>query len=178
MKYAYVYDGLKHELKEFDNDVEHIENQYISFICLSEEEYNRFIEADTSKYHHEWDDEHKTVLAEYGAQEWVEIKDGMIVSSAGYRFSETCVKAERKIVYGYDGGLYYEDDLPEKPRELKEKEIRAVRNQYLADTDKYMIADFPISEEKRGQYSAYRQYLRDYTKQENWWENPPETFEK
>ena len=63
------------------------------------------------------------------------------------------------------------------PIEEKQARVREVRNQYLADTDLYMIADFPITEEQRNQYKAYRQYLRDYTTSENWWEENPLGFE-
>ena len=63
------------------------------------------------------------------------------------------------------------------PIEEKQARVREVRNQYLADTDLYMIADFPITEEQRNQYKAYRQYLRDYTTSENWWEENPLSFE-
>lgn len=38
---------------------------------------------------------------------------------------------------------------------------RAERDALLAQTDKYMLPDFPITEEKLAQYKAYRQYLRD-----------------
>lgn len=62
--------------------------------------------------------------------------------------------------------------------EEKKAEVRAVRNQYLADTDKYMIPDFPITEEEREEYKAYRVYLRDYTKTENWYESNPQAFEE
>lgn len=63
------------------------------------------------------------------------------------------------------------------PIEEKQARVRAVRNQYLEETDLYMIADFPITEEQRNQYKAYRQYLRDYTMQESWWEELPLAFE-
>ena len=63
------------------------------------------------------------------------------------------------------------------PIEEKQARVRAVRNQYLADSDLYMIVDFPITEEQRNQYKAYRQYLRDYTAQDNWWEENPLGFE-
>lgn len=62
--------------------------------------------------------------------------------------------------------------------EQKKAEVRAVRDQYLSDTDKYMIPDFPITEEERQQYKDYRNYLRDYTKAENWYEQNPLTFEE
>jgi hypothetical protein len=62
--------------------------------------------------------------------------------------------------------------------EQRKAEVRAVRNQYLAETDKYTsIPDFPISKEEKANYKSYRQYLRDYTEQESWWESNPKTFE-
>lgn len=179
MKYAYVYDGSKHELKEFNDpapeqkevekphivQVEETDDEglpvtvdkeetytetetyqpefdydkaaadYQSCVWLSEEEYNRFKNADVTKYHLEWDDEHNPVLAEYRKQQWVEMKDGRIVSSAGYRFSETCVKAEKPVVRGYDGGMYYEDDLPEKPAPTREEQKEKRARAYLLEVD-------------------------------------------
>ena len=77
-----------------------------------------------------------------------------------------------------DKGDYLESVLPPAPsKEEKQEQVRAVRNQYLEDTDKYMIVDFPITEEQHNQYMAYRQYLRDYTTQDNWWEENPLTYE-
>ena len=61
--------------------------------------------------------------------------------------------------------------------ELK-AQVRAVRNQYLEQTDKYMIADYPITDEEREQYKAYRVYLRDYTLEDEWWLANPKTFEE
>lgn len=63
--------------------------------------------------------------------------------------------------------------------EQKQAEIRAVRNSYLVNTDKYMISDFPITDEERAKYRDYRQYLRDYPEtEEDWYERNPLTFEE
>lgn len=62
--------------------------------------------------------------------------------------------------------------------EQKKTEVRAVRNQYLEQTDKFMIADYPITDDERELYRQYRTYLRDYTLSENWWENEPQKFEE
>lgn len=39
--------------------------------------------------------------------------------------------------------------------------LREQRDKLLYETDKYMISDYPITEEEREQYRLYRQYLRD-----------------
>lgn len=61
------------------------------------------------------------------------------------------------------GWWYKTDEVPEKPLEIKIKEIRRQRDSLLVQTDKYMITDYPISEESREKYKQYRQYLRDIT---------------
>ena len=60
--------------------------------------------------------------------------------------------------------------------EQRKEQVRAVRNQYLEQTDKYMIADYPITDDERELYRQYREYLRDYTLSENWWEHSPKDF--
>ena len=62
--------------------------------------------------------------------------------------------------------------------EQRKEQVRAVRNQYLEQTDKYVIADYPITDEEREQYKAYRVYLRDYTLEDEWWLANPKTFEE
>lgn len=61
------------------------------------------------------------------------------------------------------GWWYKTGEVPEKTLEIKIKEIRRHRDSLLVQTDKYMITDYPISEEKREKYKQYRQYLRDIT---------------
>ena len=78
-----------------------------------------------------------------------------------------------------DKGDYLEAVNPPEPSvEEKEAEVRQVRNQYLEQTDKYMITDYPITDEERELYKQYRTYLRDYTLTDNWWKVNPLTFEE
>ena len=87
--------------------------------------------------------------------------------------------SEMEVEQAYDGCWYIEGYSPQKPQEVKEQEVRVVRNQYLSDTDKYTsIPDFPITNEERELYKSYRQYLRDYTEQEEWFESNPKTFQE
>jgi len=39
--------------------------------------------------------------------------------------------------------------------------LRAERNRLLTESDKYMLVDYPISEEQREAWKTYRQALRD-----------------
>ncbi len=83
---------------------------------------------------------------------------------------------EMEVEQAYDGAWYVKGYAPEKPAEIMQQEIRLVRNGYLQETDKYMIADYPLTEEERQKVKAYREYLRDYTLTENWWQNKPQGF--
>ena len=67
---------------------------------------------------------------------------------------------------------------PEPTQEEKEEMVRAVRNGYLSSTDFTQLDDAPFTPEQKASYAEYRQYLRDYTKQENWWEQNPATYEE
>ena len=62
--------------------------------------------------------------------------------------------------------------------EQRKEQVRTVRNRYLEQTDKYMITDYPITDDERELYKQYRVYLRDYTLSENWWEHSPKTLEE
>lgn len=93
-------------------------------------------------------------------------------------FYKSIGMTEMDVEQAYDGSWYLKGYAPEKPTEQKAEEARAVRNQYLEQTDKYMITDYPITDDERELYKQYRTYLRDYTLSENWWESNPLKFEE
>ena len=93
-------------------------------------------------------------------------------------FYQSIGMSEMEVEQAYDGSWYLKGYAPEKPTEQKEAEVRQVRNQYLKQTDEFMIADYPITDEERGLYRQYRVYLRDYTLSENWQESNPLKFEE
>ena len=86
--------------------------------------------------------------------------------------------SEMEVEQAYNGSWYVKGFAPEKPTEQKEAEVRSVRNQYLKQTDEFMIVDYPITDDERGLYRQYRVYLRDYTLSENWQESNPLKFEE
>ena len=78
-----------------------------------------------------------------------------------------------------DTGDYLEAvNPPESSIEDKQMQVRTVRNRYLAQTDKFMLTDYPITDEERESYKAYRVYLRDYTLEDEWWLENPKTLEE
>ena len=62
--------------------------------------------------------------------------------------------------------------------EQRKEQVRAVRNQYLEQTDKYMITDYPISDDERELYKQYRVYLRAYPECRDWYKANPKTFDE
>ena len=62
--------------------------------------------------------------------------------------------------------------------ELK-AQVRSVRNQYLKQTDEFMIVDYPITSTQKSKYKRYRTYLRDYPdSSEDWFEHEPMSFDE
>lgn len=63
-------------------------------------------------------------------------------------------------------------------QEDKENQVKGTRNYYLQQTDFTQLDDAPYTEEEKAAYREYRQYLRDFTDQEEWWEMTVPTFEE
>lgn len=103
-----------------------------------------------------------------------------------YKNEMTNAKYADLAVYCNKNGLIIEDkgdyleavNPPEPSIEDKQVQVRSVRNQYLKQSDEFMIVDYPITDDERGLYRQYRVYLRDYTLSENWWESNPLKFEE
>lgn len=71
----------------------------------------------------------------------------------------------------------HEPPVPPEPTEEELKEqVRKVRDGYLSYWDFTQLIDAPFTEEEKEKYREYRQYLRDYTKEENWWLQDPDDF--
>ena len=96
------------------------------------------------------------------------------------QYADLAVYCNKNGLVIEDKGDYLEAVNPPEPSiEEKQSRVRAVRNQYLEQTDKYLsIPDFPITDEERDLYKQYRVYLRDYTVTRDWWEADPLTFEE
>lgn len=62
--------------------------------------------------------------------------------------------------------------------EQRKEQVRSVRNQYLEQTDKFMITDYPISDDERELYKQYREYLRTYPECQDWYKANPKTYEE
>lgn len=93
-------------------------------------------------------------------------------------FYKSIGMTEMDVEQAYNGQWYVKGYAPAEPETEIQIRVREIRDNALEQTDKYMIADFPISDEARETMKQYRQYLRDYTKQKDWWESLPMTFDE
>ena len=62
--------------------------------------------------------------------------------------------------------------------EQRNEQVRTVRNQYLEQTDKFLLVDYPITDDERELYRQYRTYLRTYPECRDWYKANPKTYEE
>ena len=97
------------------------------------------------------------------------------------QFYQSIGMTEQEVEQAWDGAWYLAGYAPEKPQEVKEQEVRAVRNSYLeqyVDTYQLVIRWNTLTQAEQEDLTNYRQYLLDYTNTENWWEKNPKTFDE
>jgi len=95
------------------------------------------------------------------------------------KYADLAVYCNKNGLIIEDKGDYLEAVNPPDPSdEEKKTTVRQVRKQYLEQTDKFMIADYPITDEERELYKQYRNYLRTYPECEEWFKSNPRTYEE
>lgn len=73
------------------------------------------------------------------------------------------------------------EEQDEKDLQDKKDKVRGIRNEYLetyVDPYQLVIRWGTITEEEQQDLIGYRQYLLDFTNQDNWWEREPLTFDE
>lgn len=94
-------------------------------------------------------------------------------------YADLAVYCNENNCHIVDKGDYLESEQNTGPTiEDKQSNVRAIRNNYLSKYDFTQLVDAPFTEQEKEKYAQYRQYLRDYTNQENWWEQNPLTYEE
>ena len=69
----------------------------------------------------------------------------------------------------------------EKIIAIKSQKVRAVRNSYLVkyvDPKQLFLVWNSLTDAEKADYTSYRTYLLDYTKQPEWYERSPKTLEE
>ena len=119
---------------------------------------------------------------------YIVAKDGKIVSAGtipqpedrgfvSYEVTEEQCKRYREYVIE-DGKLVHSKD---KEVEVKSEKVRKVRNSYLVkyvDPKQLFLVWNSLTDAEKADYRGYRTYLLDYTKQPEWYEHSPKTFEE
>ena len=107
-----------------------------------------------------------------------ETKQVSVGTGTNTAFYQSIGMSEMEVEQAYDGSWYVNGFAPEKPVEELQAQVRSIRNQYLEQTDKYMIVDYPISDDERELYRQYRTYLRTYPECRDWYKANPKTYEE
>ena len=97
------------------------------------------------------------------------IKDGVIVRSSDVPFFDKDYGASEPVDYEvvwHNGGLYKAGEVPAPANEDLFKSLRAQRSTLLLATDKYLLLDYPISDNELAVIKAYRKELRDLPSRE------------
>ena len=119
---------------------------------------------------------------------YIVAKDGKIVSAGtipqpedkgfvSYEATEEQCKHYREYVIE-DGKLVHSKD---KEVEVKSEKVRKVRNSYLVkyvDLKQLFLVWNSLTDAEKADYTSYRTYLLDYTKQPEWYEHSPKTLEE
>ena len=119
---------------------------------------------------------------------YIVAKDGKIVSAGtipqpedrgfvSYEATEEQCKHYREYVIE-DGKLVHSKD---KEVEVNSEKVRAVRNSYLVkyvDPKQLFLVWNSLTDAEKADYTSYRTYLLDYTKQPEWYEHSPKTLEE
>lgn len=96
-------------------------------------------------------------------------------------FYQSIGMSEMEVEQAWNGQWYLKGYAPQKPQEVKEQEVRAIRNQYLekyVDPKQLVLVWNSLSGDEQKEYMDYRQYLLDYPETEGWFEHSPMTFEE
>lgn len=117
-------------------------------------------------------------MIKYAKIENEETKEVSVGVGTNTEFYKSIGMTEMDVEQAYNGQWYVKGYAPAEPETEIQIRVREIRDNALEQTDKYMIVDFPISDEDRETMKQYRQYLRDYTKQKDWWESLPMTFDE
>lgn len=76
-------------------------------------------------------------------------------------FYQSIGMTEQEVEQAYNGNWYLKGYAPSQPLEELKAQKRAERDNLLQSTDKFMLSDYPITEEEKGLWIKYRKYLRD-----------------
>lgn len=110
-----------------------------------------------------------------------ETKECSVGLGTNTEFYKSIGMTEMDVEQAYNGSWYVIGYIPEKSQEVKEQEVRQVRNDYLkdfVDPLQLVLRWGDLSETEQEFTREYRQYLLDYTKEEDWYERNPDTYEE
>ena len=112
----------------------------------------------------------------------MEIKSLLEKPYTDEQYADLAVYCNENNLIIADRGDYLES-VPYEPSEDEKKQtVYSIRATYFSDyVDWYQSKPLlweELTEEEKTNIKNYRQYLKDYTEEEKWWERNPLTFEE
>ena len=98
-----------------------------------------------------------------------------IIDSAEFKYADDCLETDKKIIRGYDGGLYFEGEEPVKTQEIIEKEkaekyeekiISKIRQKYSIDQELAILRQRDTKPKEFDEYNTYVEQCKLEVKQE------------
>lgn len=102
-------------------------------------------------------------------------ENNKIIDSAEFEYADDCLETDRNIIRGYDGGLYFEGEEPQKPQELIEQEkiayyesliVSKIRKKYTLDQELAILRQRDSKPEEFSKYNEYVEQCKLEAKQE------------
>lgn len=104
-----------------------------------------------------------------------ETKEVSVGLGDNVEFYKSLGMTEQDVEQSFNGSWYLKGYASKNIDALKEN-VRRIRDSYLAKYDFTQLIDAPFTDDEKEKFKEYRQYLRDYTKEENWWNKTPDDW--
>lgn len=127
-----------------------------------------------TKYTTEYKEQEQVIPAEYDIEgnlikeETTEIIQVPVTKEETYQeiitvgdWYNTIGMTEKEVEKAYNGKWYLAGYAPSQPLDELKEQKRTERDNLLQSTDKFMLSDYPITEEEKVLWIKYRKYLRD-----------------
>lgn len=162
-----IYRGGKIDLsqKQFDILLEKLPTKYYN----EKEKLTKFIVQKNDDGILKYFSEYELEVFDFGTREYIKKKRDVVLSEEEYGELYLIFKEVYNLFYIKSAENFY-DTLLTAVRDVKltAAKMTELRNELLEESDKYMLPDFPISQEEKDAWINYRQELRDITNQEAW----------
>lgn len=162
-----IYRGSKIDINEakFNEILGKIPEKYYN----QKEKLTRFIVEKNDEGQLKYFSEYEIEVFDFRVREYTKKKREVILSEEECNELYLIFKEIYNSIVITSAENFYDDIFNAvKDVRVSSQKLIEIRDELLEESDKYMLPDFPISEEERAEWIEYRKELRDFTNQEAW----------